>query len=298
MTSQPAIPAAISNSAKFANSARPTVIVAVVNFNSGDWLRRCAEAVLASTVPVELRIGDNGSSDHSLAHLPADPRLTVMKNGANLGFAKALNRLLADADTPWLLVLNPDCRIEPDTLERLLAILADYPQVGMAGCLIANPDGSEQRGCRRRLPTLHTAALRSLGLGRLFSGKANFDLTGSPLPTQPVEMEAISGAFMLIRREALDAVGLMDEGYFLHCEDLDWCVRFSRAGWPILFVPTVSVTHEQGSCSVARPYFVEWHKHCGMLRYYGKFHGRFAALLLAPLVWARFALVALRKSLR
>lgn len=278
------------------------MLVAVVNYNSGDWLRRCAEAVLASTVPVALRIGDNGSCDASLDHLPDDPRLTVMRNGANLGFATALNRLLADSDAPWLLVLNPDCRIEPDTLERLLVILADYPQVGMAGCLIANPDGSEQRGCRRRLPTLGTAALRSLGLGRLcgqrFGGQANFDLTGSPLPSGPVVLEAISGAFMLIRRAALQAVGPMDEGYFLHCEDLDWCARFPRAGWPILFVPTVRVTHEQGSCSVSRPYFVEWHKHRGMLRYYAKFHGRLPALLLAPLVWARFALVALRKALR
>lgn len=278
------------------------MLVAVVNYNSGDWLRRCAEAVLASTVPVVLRIGDNGSRDDSLAQLPTDPRLTVMRNNANLGFATALNRLLADSEAPWLLVLNPDCRIEPDTLERLLAILADYPQVGMAGCLIANPDGSEQRGCRRRLPTLGTAALRSLGLGRLFGGQANFDLTGSPLPSNPVELEAISGAFMLIRRAALQAVGPMDEGYFLHCEDLDWCARFQRAGWPILFVPTVRVTHEQGSCSISRPYFVEWHKHRGMLRYYAKFHGRLPALLLAPLVWARctlvMLLVALRKALR
>ena len=291
MTSQPATLTA-------ANCPPPTVLVTVVNYNSGDWLRRCAEAVLASTVPVALRIGDNGSSDASLADLPADPRLTVLRNNANLGFATALNRLLADSDAPWLLVLNPDCRIEADTLERLLTIAEAHPQVGMFGCLIANPDGSEQRGCRRRLPTLGTAALRSLGLGRLFNGRANFDLTGSPLPSAPIEQEAISGAFMLIRRAALQAVGPMDEGYFLHCEDLDWCARFPRAGWPILFVPSVRVTHEQGSCSVSRPYFVEWHKHRGMLRYYAKFHGRLGALLLAPLVWARFALVALRRALR
>ena len=286
-------------------SSAPVVIIAIVNFNSGDWLRRCVAAALASTVPVAVQVGDNGSIDDSVARLRAahgnDPRLAIMENGANLGFGRALNRLLDidNAAVPWRLVLNPDCRIEPDTLARLLAVLADFPKVGMAGPLIVNPDGSEQRGCRRHLPTFATSALRSLGLGKLLpTGKGNFDLTGTPLPPGPVPMPAISGAFMLLRQTALAEVGGMDEGYFLHCEDVDWCARFQQAGWPILFVPNVMVMHEQGTCSVSRPWLVEWHKHRCMLRYSRKFEGPLLALLVAPLVWARFALIAARIAVR
>jgi GT2 family glycosyltransferase len=164
----------------------------------------------------------------------------------------------------------------------------------MAGCLLCNPDGSEQRGGRRRLPTLSTAFERVLKFNRLFPGRqSGFDLAGTPLPAEPVEVEAISGAFMFVRKAGLDAVGAMDEGYFLHCEDLDWCMRFKLAGWKILFVPDVRVTHAQGSSSRNTPVAVEYHKHRGMLRYYRKFHRSTYPLVLFWLVtlavWSRFA---------
>ena len=181
----------------------------------------------------------------------------------------------------------------------MLEAITSYPDVGMAGCLIRNTDGTEQTGCRRSIPTPWRSLLRVLKLGHLFQNNTlfqDFNLTGSPLPAQPQTIEAISGAFMLVRRSALNQVGPLDPDYFLHCEDLDWCMRFTQAGYQILFVPNVVITHVKGSCSINRPIFVEWHKHKGMLRFYRKFfldkYPKALMWLVSLGVCLRFGLVA------
>lgn len=275
------------------------VSVITVNFNGGDLLAASVAAVLQSSVPVEVIVADNGSADDSLATLRArvggDPRVRILEIGANVGFAKANNRALLDATGEYLLFLNPDCLVRPDTLEKMAQVLSTRPQVGMAGCLVLNPDGSEQAGCRRSLPTPGRAFLRAFGLTRLLppDGRAahDFVLRGQPLPDHPVPVDAISGSFMFVRRAALDVVGPLDEGYFLHCEDLDWCCRFREAGLEVLFVPDVSVVHHQGHCSRARPLRVLWYKHRGMVRFYRKFLRR---RYPAPLLWLVVAGIALR----
>lgn len=287
----------------------PICSVIVVAFQSGPTLNACIAALLASTVPVEVLVSDNGSTDGSIDRLRAefgtDVRLTVVENGSNLGFARAANRMLPLAGAPWLLFLNPDCVVRPDTLESMLAATDSRPEVGMAGCLIRNPDGSEQRGCRRHEPTPLRSLRRVLGTGL---GQARgrdlggFDMTGSSLPQGPVPVDAISGAFMLVRGTALDRVGPMDEGYFLHCEDLDWCRRFRDAGFTVLFVPNVEIIHHQGVSSRERPVRVEWHKHRGMVRYFRKFyranHSRLFGWGIEGAVWTRFLGVALISLLR
>ncbi len=269
--------------------------VVIVNFNGGDVVIDCLESVLASTLPVQVALADNGSSDGSLARVrrrfAAEPRLTVVDNGANLGFAAGANRALRrlPARLPWVLFLNPDCRIGEDTLARMLVELEGRPEVGMAGCLIVGADGLEQRGCRRREPTPGRALATMLPFWR---GGEQVNQLLEALPTRPVTVDAISGAFMLVRREALADVGLMDERYFLHCEDLDWCKRFRERGWRILFVPNVRITHLKGASSASRPVRVEWHKHRGMIRYYRKFFsGKHPFYLLwgvQAAVWLRF----------
>ncbi len=120
--------------------------------------------------------------------------------------------------------------------------------------MIRNPDGSEQRGARRRVPTPWRSLVDILRLHILFPHDSRFSgvsMLGEPLGAGPAEVEALSGALMLVRRSALNDVGLLDEGYFLHCEDLDWCMRFRQKGWKIMFVPDVSVVHAQGTCSRA-----------------------------------------------
>jgi GT2 family glycosyltransferase len=279
------------------------VSVVIVNYNGGALVERCVLAVLASDYPAidHVIVSDNGSTDESLAAIralaKADSRVQVIQNGANIGFAAANNRALPLSTGEYILFLNPDCVVEPGTISRMAAITDLSPETGMAGCLILNPDGSEQRGCRRNLPTPISALVSVLKLDRLSRGRApGFDLTGTPLPPKAVEVEAISGAFMFVRRRALDAVGPMDEGYFLHCEDLDWCMRFRQAAWKIMFLPDARATHAQGTSSHTAPVAVEFHKHRGMLRYYGKFLRDRNPLVLLWLVtlavWLRFIVKA------
>ncbi len=287
----------------------PDVSVLIVNFNSGPWLSRCIASLQHSATPLEILVADNGSSDDSLARLAREvgtpPGLRIVENGRNLGFAGAVNALAALARAPFLLLLNPDCTVAPDTIGTTLRELRAAAGAGMAGCLVLNADGSEQRGCRRRLPTLRNALAREFGAGfdrKSAPGEAGagrgFDLAGTPLPSATTDIEAISGAFMLVSRTAFDAVGPLDEGYFLHFEDLDWCARFHRAGYRIVFVPGARITHAQGACSRARPLRVEWHKHRGMYRFFDKFENprrsRFLRLLIGAGVGLRFVVIGLR----
>lgn len=281
-----------------------TVSVVIVNYNAGDLLRAAVEAVLRSTVPVEVIVCDNGSTDHSLhavEKLQGDHlRLRVVKNRKNLGFSRATKIGFGYASGEFILLLNPDCLVKHDTLRRMVAVLQTDPTVGMAGCLVRNPDGSEQAGCRRAVPTPWRSVVRVTGIKRLWPKHHRFQtylLNQESLPDRPIEVEAISGAFMLVRRAAIEQVGWLDEEYFLHCEDLDWCMRFRRAGWPILFVPDVDVVHYKGTCSVGRPIFVSWHKHKGMIRFYRKFfrhqYPRPLMAFVVAAVWTRFGVLTI-----
>lgn len=288
----------------------PALGVIIVNYNAGDLLADCVQAVLASAaVDLELIISDNGSGDRSLTRVREragrDPRLTILEHGANLGFARGNNLALAHTRAPYLLILNPDCIVAPDTLRQLLDFMEATPDAGMAGCVVRNPDGSEQRASRRRLPDPWIGLVYFLRLERLFPRLARgrrLVLNKEPLPDRPVPVEAVSGALMLVRRTALEAVGPLDEGYFLHCEDLDWFVRFRRSGWKLYLVPQVRVVHHQGGCSSGNPVAVEWHKHQGMTRFFRKFQFRayplpFSLLVIAG-VWVHFGLFLAAHGLR
>jgi GT2 family glycosyltransferase len=291
-------PASVSRS-----SPRAPVSVVVVNHNAGPLLLECVAACLAQAD--EVVVVDNVSTDGSLGALvrrfASEPRLAIVCPERNLGFAAGCNLGYGRTAGGPVLFLNPDCILAPGTLRRLLEVLAANPDAGMVGGLLLNPDGSEQGGGRRALPTPWRSFVRAFGLYRLVGRWPrlffDFHLHKQPLPERPLEVEAISGALMLVRREAMADVGLWDERYFLHCEDLDWCVRFRARGWKVLFVPDAPAVHHQGTCSRDRPLFTEWHKHKGMLRFYRKFfRHRYPGLLMWLVglgVWLRFTLVAL-----
>lgn len=280
----------------------PSVSAVIVNYNAGQFLTACIDSALAQMS--EVLVVDNASTDFSLElcaeYFPEEPKLKIIRNATNLGFAAACNIGIAQATGTYVLFLNPDCILSAGSLQRMLQVLEINLEAGMAGGLLTNQDGTEQAGGRRAVPTPWRSFVRAFGLyrfakywPRLFS---DFHLHKQALPDRPIEVEAISGALMLVRREAVENVGLWDEGYFLHCEDLDWCMRFRQKGWKILFVPDAPVVHHKGICSQSRPIFVEWHKHKGMMRFYRKFFRRQypgAVMALVALgIWSRFVAVA------
>lgn len=276
--------------------------VIIVNFNSGELITACVRALLFYPGNVQVLVSDNGSCDGSIRYLKQeinDDRLQVRLNHENLGFSAGANRVLPEADGDLILFLNPDCLVKPEALSEMVAFMNANPDVGMSGCLIRNMDGSEQPGCRRRVPTPWRTFVRVCHLGRFMKPSRHFQplyLNTTPLPEGPIDIEAISGAFMLVKRTALADVGPLDAGYFLHCEDLDWCMRFRKKGWRIVFVPNVTITHAKGACSASRPIRVEWHKHRGMIRFYRKFFREQYPLPLMILVifavWVRFLALA------
>ncbi len=280
------------------------VSVIVVNFNAGLRLEKCVSSVFTTHPGANVIVVDNASTDDSCDLLENayrnDARLQVVRNTKNLGFSVACNIGISQTTAPYLLFLNPDCLLVESTLFKLRNCLINNSDVGMVGGFLINPDGSEQPGGRRLIPTPWRTVVRLTGLTvlsqrypRLFT---DFNLEKKPLPVGDVEVEAVSGACMLVKREALDNVGGFDEGYFLHCEDLDWCMRFRGSGWKIKFVPDAPVIHYQGVCSRTRPVFVEWHKHKGMLRFYRKFFrhqypGPLMWLIIIA-IWSRFSILA------
>ena len=170
----------------------------------------------------------------------------------------------------------------------------------MAGPLLLNADGTEQAGGRRVIPTPETAFSRMFGLlplRRVFPGLVrDYAQHEEPLPDGPIDVEAISGACMLVSRAAVDRVGFFDEGYFLHCEDLDWCVRFHQSGYRIVFVPDAKVMHAKGVSSASHPFATEYYKHRGMVRFYRKFlRDKYSPILFYAIlasVWVRYGMVA------
>lgn len=284
------------------------VSIVTVNYNGGSLLNQCVNAALDQAQ--EIIIVDNASSDSSLIELERlfhiNNRFQIIRLPQNRGFAAGCNIGLRASTQRYILFLNPDCILQKNSLHRMVQVIESDPRIGMVGGYLVNPDGSEQGGGRRAIPTPWRAFVRAFGLYRLakYWPKVFFDfhLDQQPLPQKPVEVEAISGALMLVRLQSIDDVGSWDENYFLHCEDLDWCMRFKQKGWKIVFVPDAPVIHYQGTCSRARPFFVAWHKHKGMMRFYRKFfRHQYPSALMGIItlgVWLRFGVTVSFYALR
>lgn len=259
------------------------VSVVVVSADSGPALRDCVRSVLAATLPLQLILIDNASHDgvpeaveRAHAH---DARLRVIYNYSNLGFGPAVNLAAKQAVGRALLVLNPDCVLREDDLSRLLDLLAHRPKAGLIGAVVCDADGRADPASRRRDPLLR----RSLNSVLNRRGeKVNVD---GDIPSEVIEVEAVSGAVMLMPRALFQRMGGFDEDYFLHCEDLDLCRRVRDIGYQVLLAGHVRVLHGRGSSSRHRPVFVSRHKHRGMWRWFRKHDPAAYNRPLSAVVW-------------
>jgi N-acetylglucosaminyl-diphospho-decaprenol L-rhamnosyltransferase len=223
----------------------PVLVDAViVSYGSRDTLRSCV-APLAGTQGVRVIVVDNASPDDALETI-ADLDVTVVRAGRNGGFSFGCNLGAAAGDAPFLLLLNPDARLEPGALERLRAVLDDDPQTALAGPLLREDDGAIAPSLRR-FPRLRSSLAQALFLHRLFPALDELvrDRAAYARPGTP---EWVSGACMLIRRSAFAQLGGMDERFFLYCEDTDICRRIWDAGLTVRFEPA-AVAHHVGGAS-------------------------------------------------
>ena len=245
--------------------------VVIVNHNSGPFLKRCLVSLLKSDASLHIVVVDNDSTDSSLSGVKTGQlrhhRLDLIENPVNVGFSAAVNIGAKKLNSEYIMLLNPDSEVHPDTLSGLQAEFDKYPNAGIIGPLVFNTDGTEQNGCRRNEPTLQRSAVTALGLEKFFEG---VNQSHEPLPVDSIEVDAVSGSAMMIHRERFIEIGKMDESYFLHCEDLDICRRCRDFGYEVLFCPFYSVFHQQGVSGNVTKTTVEKHKHDGMLNYYRK----------------------------
>ncbi|HET6914221.1 MAG TPA: glycosyltransferase family 2 protein [Rhodanobacteraceae bacterium] len=280
----------------------PLVSIIIVSADSGAGLRGCVTRALASSVPIEIILVDNASSDgvpQAIAREYADDaRVRVEFNGANLGFGPAVNRGAKLVNAGALLILNPDCMLEPGTVAKLLDVQRDHPQAGVIGAVVCDANGEPDPASRRRDPLLRRSLMTLSGLARREDAGpkyAGVNVPG-PMPDATVEVENVSGALMLVPRPVFEQLGGFDEHYFLHCEDLDLCRRARDAGFEVLLAGHVRVLHGKGGSSRHRPVFVSRHKHRGMWRWFRKFDpaARNPVTRMAVWcgIWLHFALTA------
>jgi len=262
-------------------SEGPRVTAVIVSFNTREHLLRCVASLQAHvSLPIEVVVVDNGSDDGSAAAVrAAHPAARVVENGANLGFAAACNRGLREARAPYGLLLNSDAEVCPGTVEALARVLDERPEVGVVGPRTVGPDGGPQLSFGPDLTPPAEWRQRRLVVG-LRQGQAAAVREVTALSAREQEPAWVSAACLLARKAALDAVGGLDERFFLYEEDVDLCLRVRRAGWRILYTPAAVVMHHLGKSMDMAPARARLEYDRSHLRFYAKHRGPGARALL------------------
>lgn len=258
-----------------------TIAAIVVTYQSGSTIDACLSRLRQAQDIAEIRVIDNGSLDGTLdivqRHASHDPRVRFVGNPDNPGFAAANNQGVADSHSPWLAFINPDLMIEPDTLTELRSrgeVLGDC----LLGVEQVDEHGHADEAVRRRDPDF-LLMLRSPGKGSKLAVPRDPHQAVQPVP-------ALSGALLMMPRTLFERIGGWDAGYRLHAEDLDLCRRAREAGAVVAIANDLHVIHVRGVSSRSRPFFVEWHKHRGLWRYFQKFEAKQRSLPVRVAVWA------------
>ncbi len=240
--------------------------IVIVNWNTRDYLNRCLETIFSSrgTVTYRVVVVDNGSTDGSIEMVTEQwPKVTLISGHGNVGYSAGNNvglqalgyadagETISPAVPRYALLLNPDTELPPLALQMMVDYMDANPQVGVAGPKLVLPDGSLDLACRRSLPTVEVSFWRLIGFSKLFPHSrrfARYNLTFLD-EDEIAEVGSVVGAFMMVRREAIHQVGLLDEAFFMYGEDLDWCKRISEAGWKVMYYPRVRVLHVKRAAS-------------------------------------------------
>ncbi len=269
----------------------PSLDVVIVAYRCRELLRRCLDAVLANPPEraMTVTVLDNDSGDGTPEMVASDyPDVRLFANDANLGFSAANNIAIRATAGDYVLALNPDTEVTPGALELLCALLDERPEIGICGPALKQADGTPDHAARRSFPTPLSALGHFSGIGRRRETGALAAYRAPEVEVGPVD--AVNGAFMLMRRAALDRVGLFDEGYWMYMEDLDLCYRFAEAGWITWYEPSVSVRHlKAGTSGKHRSPRLNYAFHYGMLRFYRSHYAPQRNPLLNAAVYAGIA---------
>ena len=268
--------------------------IIIINWNTKDLLIQCLTSIpkMIQGFKIEIFVVDNGSRDGSGEEVKkVFPFVHLVENEKNLGFAKAVNQGLQKASGRYILLLNPDTQMKGGAIERFVSFMDSHPDTGVAGAQLLNSDGSKQNSIAN-FPSLATELLNKSLLRWLFPKRFPGKTKNYP---EPIEVDSVIGAFMMVRREALGQVGSLDEDYFLFLEETDWCYRMKRAGWKIYHVPQAEVYHFQGKSaeSVKKRAKVEFYR--SRYHFFKKNRGHFQwfILLMGLMIRLAFEFIAM-----
>ena len=231
---------------------RACVAVIIVNYNVRDLLDRALRSLheTAEALIHEIWVIDNASTDDTVEYLKQHwPKVNLIVNEENRGYGQANNQGITKTQSDYILVLNPDTEVQRGALQELVEFMDSRPQAGVCGPKIISPQGFFRPECRRGFPTPLAAFSRLFGLSSLFPRSrvlGKYHLTYLE-PDYEAQVDALSGACMMVRREAAEKVGYFDEDYFLYGEDIDWCWRMKKAGWEVWYIPRASIIHIKGA---------------------------------------------------
>jgi len=264
--------------------------IVIVSWNVCELLRRCLRSILDAGYSMETIVVDNGSTDGSVEMVRAEfPAVRLIANAKNPGFAAANNQGISVARGRHVLILNPDTEVVGDALAKMVTFADEHPDVGVVGPQLLNPDGSVQSS-RRRFPTLATAFFESTWFQpyaprRLLERYYVLDQPDGVAQ----DVDWVKGAALMARREAIERVGPMDEGFFMYSEELEWCRRFRQADWRVVYVPTAQVIHYEGQSSEQVLPARHIHFQTSKVRYFRQYHGRTAAEVLRLFLLGNYA---------
>lgn len=253
--------------------------VVFLSYNTRDLTRQALNSVLAAAegLEAEIFVVDNASADGSADMVAAEfPQVKLVCNEANVGFSAGNNVALRQVTGEYALLINTDTIVRRDALHAMVEFLDAHPEAGACGCKILDPDGTLQLDSRRGFPTPLAAFCKMSGLSRLFPKHplmARYHLTHLD-PEQTAEIEVLSGSCMMVRKAAMDQVGLLDEDYFMYGEDIDWCYRFHQAGWKIYYLPTTAIIHFRGESGRGTPLKILYRKSRAMSIFVNKHMAR------------------------
>jgi N-acetylglucosaminyl-diphospho-decaprenol L-rhamnosyltransferase len=257
------------------------VSIILVSWNTRDLLLACIDSLPAAigNLRADVWVVDNDSHDDSVAAVRSrHPHVRLIENLANVGFAAANNQAIRTSEGRYVLLLNSDTVARPGSIEVLVRFADDHPRAGAVGGQLLNPDGSFQAS-RSRFPSLWSETLNATGLGRRLYGPW-YPGYGPHQSQQPRRAEVLPGACMLVRRAAIEQIGLMDDAYFMYSEETDWCLRLHRAGWELWYLPDARILHHGGQSTrqVRDPMIAALYR--SKVRFFRKHYGPLAAALL------------------
>ncbi|MBI5804496.1 glycosyltransferase family 2 protein [candidate division TA06 bacterium] len=276
------------------------ISIVIVTWNSQDYICHCLDSLFSQNHDLEIIIIDNGSMDSTLDILREyRTRVTIIANQSNLGFARAVNQGLKLASGEIILLLNPDTVLTPGTLETMSGYLAEHPQVWALGPQLLNMDGSVQRSCRQ-FPDGRIMFYEFAGLSKMFPKSKTFARwrMGYFDHLIPAEVDQPMGACLMVRKEVLKKVGLLDEKNFpMFFNEVDWCLRINRAGGKLFFLPQAKVYHHHGVSTRRAKKAMVISSHQSLARYFSKHYpGRISTLLINILIIAVIPLRILLQS--